>query len=89
MNTKKKFSDYLSENIENISNIMDNVELLLTENNINYLTNASNTEIVVKDSTKKEVISLINSLPIANMLLCMILDISSTKGKVYIRKKMK
>lgn len=89
MNTKKKFSDYLSENIENISDIMDNVEFLLTENNINYLTNASNTEIVVKDSTKKEVISLINSLPIANMLLCMILDISSTKGKVYIRKKMK
>lgn len=89
MNTKKKFSDYLSENMENISNIMDNVESILTENNINYLTNASNTEIVVKDSTKKEVISLINSLPIANMLLCMILDISSTKGKVYIRKKMK
>lgn len=85
----KKFSDYLTENMESISNIMDNIEEVLSDNKIDYKTNTSKTEIVIKDSNKEEITKLILSLPISSILLYMIIEFSEAKGKVYIRKKIK
>lgn len=85
----KKFSDYLTENMESISNIMDNIEEILSDNKIDYKTNTSKTEIVIKDSNKEEITKLILSLPISSILLYMIIEFSEVKGKVYIRKKIK
>lgn len=85
----KKFSDYLTENMESISNIMDNIEKVLSDNKIDYKTNTSKTEIVIKDSNKEEITKLILSLPISSILLYMIIEFSEVKGKVYIRKKIK
>ena len=85
----KKFSDYLTENMESISNIMDNIEKVLSDNKIDYKTNTSKTEIVIKDSNKEEITKLILSLPISSILLYMIIEFSEVKGKVYIRKKLK
>ena len=85
----KKFSDYLTENMESISNIMDNIEKVLSDNKSDYKTNTSKTEIVIKDSNKEEITKLILSLPISSILLYMIIEFSEVKGKVYIRKKIK
>lgn len=85
----KKFSDYLTENMESISNIMDNIEKVLSDNKIDYKTNTSKTEIVIKGSNKEEITKLILSLPISSILLYMIIEFSEVKGKVYIRKKIK
>lgn len=87
--SKKKISDYLTENYDMISNIIDNIEGLLSDKNINYKTNTSNTEIVVTDSDKEEIYDIIRSLPISSVLLYMIVDVHQVKDKVYIRKKIK
>lgn len=87
--SKKNFSEYLTENYDMISNIIDNIEDLLSDKNINYKTNTSNTEIVVKGSNKEEIYDIIRSLPISSVLLYMIVDVHQVKDKVYIRKKIK
>lgn len=87
--SKKNFSEYLTENYDMISNIIDNIEDLLSNKNINYKTNTSNTEIVVKGSNKEEIYDIIRSLPISSVLLYMIVDVHQVKDKVYIRKKIK
>lgn len=87
--SKKNFSEYLTENYDMLSNIIDNIEDLLSDKNINYKTNTSNTEIVVKGSNKEEIYDIIRSLPISSVLLYMILDVHQVKDKVYIRKKIK
>lgn len=89
MKSKKKISEYLSENMDTISNIMDNIESILDDNNINYITNAPKTEIIIKDSNMREVNSLILSLPISNVLFLLLLDVFEVNGKVYVRKKIK
>ena len=89
MKSKKNFSEYLSENMDTISNIMDNIESILDDNNINYITNAPKTEIIIKDSNMREVNSLILSLPISNVLFLLLLDVFEVNGKVYVRKKIK
>lgn len=87
--SKKNFSEYLTENYDMLSNIIDNIEDLLSDKNINYKTNTSNTEIVVKGSNKEEIYDIIRSLPISSVLLYMIVDVHQVKDKVYIRKKIK
>jgi len=75
--------------MDTISNIMDNIESILDDNNINYITNAPKTEIIIKDSNMREVNSLILSLPISNVLFLLLLDVFEVNGKVYVRKKIK
>ena len=87
--SKKNFSEYLTENYDMIYNILENIEDLLSDKNINYKTNTSNTEIVVKGSNKEEIYDIIRSLPISSILLYMIVDVHQVKDKVYIRKKIK
>ena len=47
---------------------------------------SSQSEIVVKDSTKKEIVEIISSL-IAKDDLSLVLEVVETKKSVYIRKK--
>ena len=47
---------------------------------------SSQSEIVVKDSTKKEIVDIISSL-IAKVDLSLVLEVVETKKSVYIRKK--
>lgn len=70
--------------------IMDNIEDTLTNNNYEYATNASNSEIIIDKKCKKELTTLFNNeLKISNYKIKILIDICETKKRTYIRKKYK
>ena len=74
---------------EYVNNIMPQIIDLLTENSISFTSDASTSEIKIKNSDKKEICSLLRKLAIPHTVLYFILDISQVKDNVYIRKKIK
>lgn len=77
MNTCKEYSD-----------IMNNIEKVLNDNDIEY-EKISNNEIMVLNKTKKEVSELIHSLTIPSVIIYLMINIVELKKKIYIRKKIK
>jgi hypothetical protein len=70
--------------------IMDNIENILTNNNYEYITNSSNSEIIIDKKCKKELTKLFNNeLKISNYQIKILIDICETKKRTYIRKKYK
>lgn len=69
--------------------VMDNISSLLEDKSIKFTTNASKNEIVVKSKKKREIKDLVETLPIPKLILYLLVDVTSTKGRTYIRQKMK
>ena len=70
-------------------NVMDDISSLLEDESIEFITNASKKEIIVKKKKKREIKDLVETLPIPKLILYLLVDVTSTKGRTYIRQKMK
>ena len=70
-------------------NVMDDISSLLEDESIEFITNASKKEIIVKKKKKREIKDLVETLPIPKLNLYLLVDVTSTKGRTYIRQKMK
>ena len=70
-------------------NVMDDISSLLEDESIEFITNASKKEIIVKKKKKREIKDLVETLPIPKLILYLLVDVKSTKGRTYIRQKMK
>lgn len=66
------------------ANIIEDIGKLLEKKKKKF--QSSQSEIVVKDTTKKEIVEIISSL-IAKDDLTLVLEVVETKKSVYIRKK--
>lgn len=69
--------------------IMDEISSLLEDESIEFTTNASKKEIIVKEKNKREIKDLVETLPIPKIVLYLLVDVTSAKGRTYIRQKMK
>lgn len=77
----------MEESKEYIHTIMDQVCDVLEKNSIDFTRDAST--IIVPKKDRKEISSLIRTLPIPKGVLYFALDVCQVKDKVYIRKKIK
>ena len=73
----------------NYLDIMDEISSLLEDKSIEFTTNASKREIIVKERKKREIKKIVETLPIPKMVLYLLVDVTSAKGRTYIRQKMK
>lgn len=69
--------------------VMDEISSLLEDESIEFTTTASKREIIVKEKKKREIKNLVETLPIPKMVLYLLVDVTSAKGRTYIRQKMK
>ena len=70
------------------SNIIDEIEKALDNEGIPVVKTSKN-QLVVKDKTKKEIESVINTLTIPKVIQILSLSVKESNGSVYIRRKIK
>lgn len=77
----------LEESREYLETLIERICALLDENGIDYTLNTST--IIIPKKDRKEISSLIRTLPIPKGVLFFALDICQIKDAVYVRKKVK
>lgn len=87
-------SSAIAESKQYVDDIMDNIESLLSSNDISFTTNGKRTEIIINrnDSNinKDYIKSLIKeSLDIPKPVLSLLIGVKSTKTDIYIRQRKK
>ena len=83
-----RYEEEVKESGIYISHLLEDVKDILDSNKIKYYESDAST-IVIENADKKEISSLIKTLPLPEVVLYIALDVCQVKNKVYVRKKIK